>query len=128
MTQGYVFENLSVLRFCLCRRDGIAALAGLFELRDIRKRRFGNIGERFLREKSLVACDNDVRKREQPGKHVILNHAIRQIFKKHIGFFFINIQSQRANFAGLQGVNHGAGVNQRAATGVDQHRARLEMP
>jgi hypothetical protein len=38
-----------------------------------------------------VAGNDHIGQRQQAGKHIILDDFIRQILKKYVGFFLINI-------------------------------------
>ena len=66
-----------------------------------------------------MPCNDDVGKSEQSGENIILDHLIRHVLEKQIGLFFIDIQSQITNLAGLESCYHGLSINESPSAGVD---------
>ena len=72
---------------------------------------------------SLVRRHHYIVERQQPSQHIVGQHLAGQILEEHTRFFFVNVQAGRANLAGFQTVDQRPGIDQGAATGVDQHHA-----
>src|SRR5690606_10916303 len=87
--------------------------------------RLGDVGQRLPGEEALVTGDEPVRKGEQSGEDVVLDDRVREILEEEIGFFLVNIQSERSQLAALERVDQRARIHQGAAAGVDEHRSRL---
>lgn len=73
----------------------------------------------FVGEIGLVRCDDHIRKGDEPLKHVVLDDPFREIFIEEVGFLFIDIKSEVADLFGLESFDHGAGIDKRPSTRVD---------
>lgn len=71
--------------------------------------------------------DDDVGKGHQAGEHVVLNDLVGKIAEEEIGFFLVDIEAQRADAFVFEGLDDRAGVDDRAAVGVDQHDVWLDV-
>ena len=74
----------------------------LFEAGDIFDGRGRDVFQCFLREERLVACDEDTWKCKQARKHVVGNDWTGAIFEKDLFLFFVNIETELADFASAE--------------------------
>ena len=72
-----------------------------------------------------MAGDQHIGKRQQTGEHIVANDGAREVFEEQIGLFFVNIDPERTQLPRFERPNNGLRVDNPAATGVDQHHARL---
>jgi hypothetical protein len=78
-------------------------------------------------EKSHVRGDQHVGESQQPRQFVVGRHLVGQVAVEIIGFLLIHVDSQIADLAGFQKLNHLIGFQQSAATGVDDEHTILEI-
>ena len=72
-----------------------------------------------------MAGDQHVRKSEQAAENIVADDLVREVFEKDVAFLFVNIEPEVAELAGLERLDDRERVHERAAAGVDQHRAVL---
>jgi hypothetical protein len=60
-----------------------------------------DVQQGFSREKSLVAGDNHIWKREQPRKHFVAKDQPRTILKKDFFFLFVHVKAEVTDFTAL---------------------------
>ena len=72
-----------------------------------------------------MAGDEDVGEGEEAGEDVVLEDLTAEVFKEEVGFFFIDIEAEVAEVAGLEGLDDGAGIDEAAAGGIDEHGTGL---
>lgn len=74
-----------------------------------------------------MAADNDIRESHQSHQFIILDDLIPVVFVKDLTLAFVHIQRQPAQLPVLERLNYALGINQSAATRVDQHRAGFHL-
>ena len=100
---------------CGSPRHCVAILpVSLLESRDVAQRHGRDGIERFPGKECLVPGYDDIGERQQAGKYIVLQHLVRKILKKEIGFFFVYIQPQITDLTAFETVNDRSGVNQSA--------------
>ena len=97
----------------------------LFKAVQVVNRRFGNIRQCGIGQKSLVAGNQHIVEGHEPGNRIVLEYVSRMVFEKQPFFFLVHIHPEVADVPCFQGVNHGFGVHQPAPAGVDEHHAGL---
>lgn len=71
--------------------------------------------------------DDHVGEGQQPRQYIVLQRLVGAVLEEQLRLFFIHIQPQVAELAALERVDQGRRVDQRAAPGIDQHRAGLQL-
>ena len=69
--------------------------------------------------------DQHVRERQQAGEHVVVEDLLAAILEEEIRLLLVDVERERTDPTGLEPVDRRLRVDQRAATGVHQHRAAL---
>ncbi len=80
-----------------------------------------------MREESLVGRDEHIGQRDESRQHVILQHLAGEIVEEDACFLLVNVEGRAADVTGFQRVEQGLRFNQRAAAGVDDEDAGLEL-
>ena len=78
-----------------------------------------------LREEALVAGHDDVGEREQARERVVVDQAARVVLVEVPRLLLVHVEPEVADAPRLEPVDHGAGVDEPAAAGVDEHHAGL---
>ena len=97
------------------------------EVADVLQSGGGNVGQGLAREERLVGCEQDIVERKQAGEDVILNDSIGDILVEIAAFFFIDIETRRADVTRLEPIDKGFGVDESATTRVDNHDTLLHL-
>ncbi len=69
--------------------------------------------------------DDHVGEGQQARQHVVLQRLVGAVLEEQLGLLLVDVQAQVAELAALQRADQRRGVDQRAASGVDQHGAAL---
>src|SRR6478672_10017745 len=64
--------------------DLVLAASTSLQVVQTRQGRRGDRGQRLACEERLMSCDQDVRKGEESGEHVVAEHLIRAVRKKQV--------------------------------------------
>ena len=94
---------------------------------NILQRCLRNSRQGLLRKESLTSGDNDIWKGQQMLKQVIFDNLIREILKKQIALLLIHIHRQPAHMTTLERVDYRPSIDQRAAAGIYEQKARLRQ-
>ena len=113
--------------------DAAAAVAKLIvtnpavpEIRqDIAHGGFRDIVQGLFGQKRLVGRDDHVGHGDQPGEQVVVENVAGAVLKENVGLLLVHVQAGRADFAGLDPLQQGLGVDQAAPGGVHEHHALL---
>ena len=87
--------------------------------------RVGDVAQRLTGEEGLVAGDQDVGEGQQALEHVVLDDLRGEILEEQVGLLLVDVDGEIADLAALQALDHGAGVDQAASAGIDQHKPAL---
>ena len=71
--------------------------------------------------------DEHVGEREQPRQFVVVQHLAGKVLVEDAFLLLVNVQRHTAKAAGLQRLDQGRGVNQRAPADVDEDGAGLHQ-
>ncbi len=81
----------------------------------------------LLSQERLVSSDDHVGKGQQSRQDVILQRQVGAVLEKQLRFFLIHIQPEVTELAVLECIDQCRGIDQAAASGIDQHGARLQV-
>jgi hypothetical protein len=79
----------------------VSGAAPLFEIGDVFDRGRRNVFQRFAREECLMAGDDHIWEREQPGEYIVGNNQARAVFEKDLFLFFVNVEAEITDLSAL---------------------------
>lgn len=97
----------------------------LNKLPHIDHRRACDLPQRLLRKEPLVPTHQHIRETHESCKDLILHHLATVIRIEQRRFRFVHVQAQPPEVAGFEGGDHGGGVDEGSARGIDKEGMRL---
>ena len=85
-----------------------------------------DVVEGFVGEEGLVAGDDDAGVGDEAGEERVGDAGVGVVFEEQGGFVFVDVKAESAEAVGFEGVDGGGGVDESAATGVDEERGGFE--
>ena len=70
------------------------------EIAERLQRGAGDGGERFTGEERLMARDQNVWQRQQPGENIVDDQSVRPVLVEELGFILIDIEPEVTDLAG----------------------------